>query len=180
MAEEDDDDDDNGRLGGRSPGGGAQENLGGAGNLRALRRERERLAAESEEDWVQMHIFSEWSHGYLQMPTLMREVRGVLDDLADWMDVVFAKQDRRAASPGADRAQRERAGIPASISGDPRGMSNGSPPRPHGTKLAVRRLSKTAYSTGDDDTSTGDDDRPDPDHACSLPGDSATARPLPP
>ena len=124
----------------------------GSQSLRALRRERERLAAETEEDWVQMHIFSEWSHGYLQMPTLMREVRGVLDDLADWMDVVFAKQDRRAASPGADRAQRERAGIPASISGDPRGMSNGSPPRPHGTKLAVRRLSKTAYSTGDDDT----------------------------
>ena len=51
----------------------------------------ERLLGESEEDWVQMHIFSEWSHGYLQMPTLMREVRGVIDGLADWIDGVFAR-----------------------------------------------------------------------------------------
>ena len=45
------------------------------GDLRALRRERERLAAETEEDWVRMVIFSEWSHGYMQMPALMREGR---------------------------------------------------------------------------------------------------------
>ncbi|TBU56379.1 alpha/beta-hydrolase [Dichomitus squalens] len=119
-------------------------------SLRALRRERERLAAQTEEDWVQMHIFSEWSHGYLQMPSLMREVHGVLDELANWIEGVFVKQGRRCASPGADRPQWEHAGIPPSLAGDPRGASSGSPPRPQGTKLAVRRLSKSAYQRSED------------------------------
>ena len=41
------------------------------------RREREKLASESESDWVQMVLFSDWSHGYLQMPTLMSEAKAV-------------------------------------------------------------------------------------------------------
>lgn len=40
-------------------------------------REREKLASESESDWVQMVLFSDWSHGYLQMPTLMSEAKAV-------------------------------------------------------------------------------------------------------
>ena len=40
-------------------------------------RERERLASENESDWVQMVLFSDWSHGYLQMPTLMSEAKAV-------------------------------------------------------------------------------------------------------
>lgn len=42
-----------------------------------LRRERDKLASEEESDWVQMVLFSEWSHGYLQMPTLMPEAIAV-------------------------------------------------------------------------------------------------------
>ncbi|OBZ68289.1 Hormone-sensitive lipase [Grifola frondosa] len=63
---------------------------GGDEAMRALKRERDRLASQSEDDWVRMHIFSEWSHGYLQMPMLMQEARTVINDLADWMDEVFA------------------------------------------------------------------------------------------
>ena len=74
--------------------------------MRALRRERERLAAETEDDWVRMVIFSEWSHGYLQMPSLMREARGVINDLADWIDEAFSKDDSAAAA-------REASGIAA-------------------------------------------------------------------
>ncbi|KAI0040005.1 alpha/beta-hydrolase [Auriscalpium vulgare] len=54
-----------------------------------LQEELDRLESESEEDWVQMQIFSDWSHGYLQMPTLMREARDVIINLAAWMDGVF-------------------------------------------------------------------------------------------
>ncbi|KAH8814771.1 Alpha/Beta hydrolase protein [Flagelloscypha sp. PMI_526] len=54
-----------------------------------LRRERDRLAEESEEDWVQMVLFSEWSHGYLQMPTLLSEAQAVIEELADWINAVF-------------------------------------------------------------------------------------------
>ncbi|KAH9948538.1 alpha/beta-hydrolase [Amylocystis lapponica] len=61
--------------------------------LRTLKRERGHLAAQSDEDWVQMQIFSEWSHGYLQMPMLMQEARTVIHDFADWMDDMFARKD---------------------------------------------------------------------------------------
>lgn len=40
-------------------------------------KERERLASENESDWVQMVLFSDWSHGYLQMPTLLGEAKAV-------------------------------------------------------------------------------------------------------
>lgn len=55
-----------------------------------LRREREKLGKETEVDWVEMYIFSDWSHGYLQMPMLMSEAKEVINDLADWMDDRFA------------------------------------------------------------------------------------------
>ena len=42
-----------------------------------LKKERDKLASEEESDWVQMVLFSDWSHGYLQMPTLMSEARAV-------------------------------------------------------------------------------------------------------
>ena len=42
-----------------------------------LRAERDKLAEEDESDWVQMVLFSDWSHGYLQMPTLMSEAQAV-------------------------------------------------------------------------------------------------------
>ena len=45
--------------------------------MTAMKNERDKLSAETEEDWVQMVLFSDWSHGYLQMPTLMKEAKGV-------------------------------------------------------------------------------------------------------
>ncbi|KAI1794112.1 alpha/beta-hydrolase [Ganoderma leucocontextum] len=120
--------------------------------LRALKRERERLAAESEEDWVRMHIFSEWSHGYLQMPTLMREVRGVLDDLADWMDDLFTR-DQWATESGTDHGQRD--GIPPAVGlgGDSQGPASLSPSRSPpraGPRPSPRRFSKPVRNTGGD------------------------------
>ncbi|KZT26689.1 alpha/beta-hydrolase [Neolentinus lepideus HHB14362 ss-1] len=64
----------------------------------ALRRELDRLAAESEDDWVQMVIYSEWSHGYLQMPMLMSEARAAINDVADWMDDVFSARGEGVAA----------------------------------------------------------------------------------
>ncbi|KAL6310381.1 Alpha/Beta hydrolase protein [Sparassis latifolia] len=66
--------------------------------LRALRREGEVLAGQGDEDWVQMQIYSDWSHGYLQMPMLMREAGDVLYDLGDWIDEAFAKREGAAAA----------------------------------------------------------------------------------
>lgn len=66
---------------------------------RSLRRERDRLASQGEEDWVTMQIFSDWSHGYLQMPMLMSEARTVIYDMADWIDETFAGGS--SAKPGS-------------------------------------------------------------------------------
>lgn len=57
-----------------------------------LRREYDRLSRESPDDWVEMEIFSDWSHGYLQMPMLMSEARDVINDLADWISDTFAAE----------------------------------------------------------------------------------------
>ncbi|TFK26526.1 alpha/beta-hydrolase [Coprinopsis marcescibilis] len=62
-----------------------------AKTLTEMKRERDKLGAESESDWVQMILFSDWSHGYLQMPTLMSEAKAVIEDLAEWMDEAFTR-----------------------------------------------------------------------------------------
>ncbi|THH15139.1 hypothetical protein EW146_g5296 [Bondarzewia mesenterica] len=54
-----------------------------------MQDELARLENETEEDWVQLQVYSDWSHGYLQMPTLMHEARTVINEIADWMDEVF-------------------------------------------------------------------------------------------
>jgi hypothetical protein len=77
-------------------------------NFSLMKNERDKLTKEMEDDWVQMILFSDWSHGYLQMPTLMSEARmvrtvmigivrtllistQVIDDLAEWINVAFSK-----------------------------------------------------------------------------------------
>lgn len=63
-----------------------------AEKLAELVHERSLLMAQNEDDWVQTQIFSDWSHGYLQMPSLMSEARTVIYGLADWMDDMFANR----------------------------------------------------------------------------------------
>lgn len=52
----------------------------------------ERILRESDEDWVvQMRIIEGWGHGFMQMVALMREIDGVLSEMADWIDDSFEK-----------------------------------------------------------------------------------------
>lgn len=53
--------------------------------------ERDQLARETEDDWVQMVLFSDWSHGYLQMMALMSEAKAAVEDLADWIEDAFVR-----------------------------------------------------------------------------------------
>lgn len=70
--------------------------------LAVLRQERYQLSKETEDDWVSMVLFAEWSHGYMQMNMLMSEVQGVIDDIADWMDEAFVKAQHPASSDALD------------------------------------------------------------------------------
>ncbi|KDQ27709.1 hypothetical protein PLEOSDRAFT_1042144 [Pleurotus ostreatus PC15] len=71
--------------------------------LLSLKRERDKLSRETDDDWVELVIFSDWSHGYLQMPTLMGEAKAVIEELADWIDDAF----RRHSSGYGDAAESE-------------------------------------------------------------------------
>lgn len=53
-----------------------------------------RILEESDEDWVQMRIIEGWSHGYLQMLTILPEVKVAMQHLAAWMEEVFASHER--------------------------------------------------------------------------------------
>ncbi|KZT08360.1 alpha/beta-hydrolase [Laetiporus sulphureus 93-53] len=119
---------------------------------RALRRERELLAGQGEEDWVTMRIFSEWSHGYLQMPMLMQEARTAIYDLADWIDEQFGKKelgsatkrDTNGAANGSARGKR--------ISQPARGMRLTIPSRTEDGFTSV--TSDTELETETDDALT--------------------------
>lgn len=70
-----------------------QELLRGKGGtaLRMSGADDERLLKETEEDWVQMEILEGWSHGYLQMTTLLPEARETIQHIADWIRDAFAQ-----------------------------------------------------------------------------------------
>lgn len=67
------------------------------------RKDRE---AEDEE-WVHMHIFEGWSHGYLQMAALMHEARDAIDDIAGWIVDAF----RRGQEKDKEREREEEAEV---------------------------------------------------------------------
>lgn len=68
------------------------------GEFQRLEDELGHLEVESDEDWLQMQIFSGWSHGYLQMPALMPEAQVAIDDIATWIEGMFI-----AVSPSDSR-----------------------------------------------------------------------------
>lgn len=67
----------------------------------AANKEQRRLLEETDEDWVDMRIIEGWSHGYLQMPTLLPEVRTTIDQIAEWMDDSFASHREGTESAAA-------------------------------------------------------------------------------
>ncbi|KAF8070622.1 Alpha/Beta hydrolase protein [Lyophyllum atratum] len=73
--------------------------------LAMMKKERDKLAKETEDDWVQMVLFSEWSHGYLQMPTLMKEAKAVIEELAEWIDEAFTKNSEKSDHRDKGRTQ---------------------------------------------------------------------------
>jgi len=65
---------------------------------RPIETAEQRLLNENEEDWVQMEILEGWSHGYLQMPPLLREALTAIDHLADWMNETFSTHVAKSGS----------------------------------------------------------------------------------
>jgi hypothetical protein len=87
-------------------------------NMAAIKKERDQLAKEGEDDWVQMVLFTDWSHGYLQMPTLMTEAKAAVEELGEWIEEAFGKYSigvdeadsskGKRTEPGPDGATSQR------------------------------------------------------------------------
>ncbi|KAG6831689.1 hypothetical protein H0H92_008332 [Tricholoma furcatifolium] len=104
--------------------------------LAAMKKELHKLAIETEDDWVQLVLFSEWSHGYLQMPTLMLEARAVIEELAEWINEAFLKNAEKTETHGKGLLPLSVSPAPASSETDtddngitfiPKKYQNGSP-----------------------------------------------------
>lgn len=79
-----------------------------------------RLSGEREEDWVEMALFPEWSHGYLQMGRLMREATAVIDDIGVWIGEVF-EGSKAAGVPQPSHSHKPNTGgglIPSDAGGE--------------------------------------------------------------
>ncbi|KAF9653808.1 alpha/beta-hydrolase [Thelephora ganbajun] len=79
-----------------------------------------RLNAESEEDWVEMALFPEWSHGYLQMGRLMKEATAVIVDIGVWIGEVF-EGSKATGSPQSNHSHKSHIGgdsIPSDAGGE--------------------------------------------------------------
>lgn len=71
--------------------------------LAAMKAERAKLDVADEEEWVTMVLFTDWSHGYLQMPMIFPEARRVIDETGRWIDDAFDVLQKHA--PQGPRVQ---------------------------------------------------------------------------
>ena len=78
-----------------------------------------RLDGQSEEDWVEMALFPEWSHGYLQMGRLMKEAMAVIADIGVWIEEVF--EGSKAAGVSQNHSHKPNTGggsMPSNAGGE--------------------------------------------------------------
>ncbi|KAI0305440.1 Alpha/Beta hydrolase protein [Multifurca ochricompacta] len=118
---------------------------GGRGDMdpsefQRLEDELDSLEAESDDDWLQMQIFSGWSHGYLQMPSLMPEAQVAIDDLASWIEGVFS-----TVSPADSR-------VPSNLSSPQTSTSEVEPSSPFFSHIFPWAFRGGAKGIASDDT----------------------------
>ncbi|SJX62317.1 related to hormone-sensitive lipase [Sporisorium reilianum f. sp. reilianum] len=83
------------------------------------------IEQESPEDWVQMRIIEGWSHGFLQMSSLMPEAKQVIGFLGTWMSLAFEEfrdkmdEERERAEAEACKVIENRVRTAASRNGSP-------------------------------------------------------------
>ncbi|KAG6833525.1 hypothetical protein H0H87_005176 [Tephrocybe sp. NHM501043] len=147
-----------------------------AKTLAMMKKERDKLAKATEDDWVQLVLFSEWSHGYLQMPTLMTEAKAVIEELAEWIDEAFARNAEESDTYSKDLARLVDTSAPPTSSETetddtgitfiPKKYQNGSSPikesREMGTKSSALTMNSMAAIHRDessDDSETSQSDR---------------------
>ncbi|SPO38009.1 related to hormone-sensitive lipase [Pseudozyma flocculosa] len=69
--------------------------IGGGAGGGAASAVRDPIEDESPEDWVQMRIIEGWSHGFLQMSSLLPESKQVISFLGTWMSLTFEDHNDR-------------------------------------------------------------------------------------
>ena len=68
------------------------------------------MQEDDVDDWVQMRIIEGWSHGYLQMSSLLPEAKKVISFVANWTAGAFDDYNDSAARREQDKAGRKQTG----------------------------------------------------------------------
>ncbi|KAG8956174.1 hypothetical protein FRC04_004250 [Tulasnella sp. 424] len=105
-----------------------------------------RILAETDQDWVQLRIVEGWSHGYLQMHSLIPEVGLALQHLAEWMEDIFARQ--RLERDGVAHASAMKGNADEEIEGR-RSMTT-----PKARKQSAEKAAQRRQDTGTSETET--------------------------
>ncbi|KAG6837502.1 hypothetical protein H0H93_008427 [Arthromyces matolae] len=134
--------------------------------LYMMKKERDKLANETEDDWVQLVLFAEWSHGYLQMPMLMSEARAVIEELAEWIDEAFTRNGENSnnqvngvalSSPSPVTTSSETETDDTGITFVPKKYQNGSPTRGSRERTVRAPSGRPAISTQSKESSEDSD-----------------------
>ncbi|GAA5862962.1 hypothetical protein JCM8547_003634 [Rhodosporidiobolus lusitaniae] len=135
---------------------------------------RDPLLDESEEDWVQTSIIAGWSHGYLQMVSLLPAAEKVIALMADWIDEAFDEAEQKLQPPPPSPVkvtslQNTLSPIPASPTRSPAASTRpASPLRP--TKIPPPRPSLAAAESSSTLPSSGNPSPGDSRITLSTPG----------
>lgn len=105
-----------------------------------------RILAETDQDWVQLRIVEGWSHGYLQMYSLIPEVGLALQHLAEWMEDLFARQ--RLERDGAAHASAMKGNADEEIE------TRRSMTTPKARKQSAEKAAQRRQDTGTSETET--------------------------
>ncbi|GAA5967595.1 hypothetical protein JCM11641_005706 [Rhodosporidiobolus odoratus] len=89
---------------------------------------RRALLDENEDDWVRTSIIAGWSHGYLQMVSLLPAAEKVIAMMGDWIDEAFEKAE---AKPQRNGTGGTRLSPTVSVAASPRLV-----PSPEGVRTA--------------------------------------------
>ncbi|KAI5478891.1 hormone-sensitive lipase [Pseudohyphozyma bogoriensis] len=98
------------------------------------------IVDEDEEDWVQMRIISGWSHGYLQMSSILPEANDAMDMMAEWIVEAFEKHHAKR-QPTPPPAAMHTHSLPVPLPNPSLQLLKGASPKPSTPRIDAGSLS---------------------------------------
>lgn len=103
------------------------------------RNTRDPILDEDEDDWVQSSIIEGWSHGYLQMVSLLPAAEKVISMMGDWIEDAFEKDTikRERLGGGGKRSTSTNSSYSAASAIAPLPQTQVTPPTTQSAKVST-------------------------------------------